>query len=62
MLIPVSKLKKGDYFKINESAKQVYVRGGYDSSTKKFCCCKFDDIGDERMLKGCKLVYVGFEF
>lgn len=61
-MIPIKSLKKGDFFKLKESANRVYVRGEYDRSSRKYACFAFDDVCYERMFKGEKLVCVGFTF
>lgn len=61
-MIPVKELKKGEFFKLKESANRVYVRDDYDRSEKKYSCFAFDDVCAYRMFKGDKLVYVGFTF
>ena len=62
----LKELKKGDWFTLkpieypNES--QVYIRGDYDRSDKKYSCCKWSDINYERFLKGTTKVYTDFIF
>lgn len=62
----IKELKKGEFFTIkpieNPTEKQVYIRGDYDRSTKKYSCGRFDDICYEREFKGDKVVYTGFTF
>lgn len=62
----VKELKKGDYFTLKpiEEPKesQVYVRGEYDRSEKKYSCYKFSDVNAERFYKGDKEVFVDFIF
>ena len=62
----VRQLKQGDFFtltKIEEPKEtQVYIRGEYDRTTKKFSCYKFSDVNYERMLAPNKVVYTGFTF
>ena len=62
----VKELKKGDYFTLKpiEEPKesQVYVRGEYDRSEKKYSCYKFSDVNAERFYKGDKEVYTDFIF
>lgn len=59
-------LKKGEYFTLKEIAEpkenQVYVRGDYDRSTKKYYCSRFDDISSGRLMKANKEVYTDFIF
>lgn len=62
----VKDLKKGEYFTIkmveNPKESQVYIRGEYDRTEKKYCCGKFSDISESRMFKGDKEVYTDFTF
>ena len=57
----ISKLKKGEFFKLSDNGC-VYVRGDYDRSSKKYECYKYDDVNSFRYLKGCKEVVVDFIF
>lgn len=62
----IKDLKIGDYFTIKpiEEPKetQVYIRGEYDRSSKKYCCGRFDDISYSRDFSGSKEVYTKFTF
>ena len=58
----IRELKNGEFFKLNEDSKRVYIRGEYDRSEKKYCCTAFDDVCMERMFKGDKKVFAGFTF
>lgn len=63
MISELKELKKGDFFKLKDlDTAIVYVRGEYDRSTKTYSCFKFEDVNDERFLKGSKKVFVGFTF
>ena len=59
-------LKIGEYFTLKPysepTEKQVYIRGEYDRSEKKFECGKFCDISYSRLLKGDTEVYTDFTF
>ena len=62
----IKELKKGDFFTLkpieNPKESQVYIRGDYDRSTKKYFCGRFDDISYEKEFKGDKVVYTDFVF
>lgn len=62
----IRELKKGDFFTIKAidepRESQVYVRGEYDRSEKKYSCYKFSDVCSERLFKGDKEVFVDFTF
>lgn len=62
----IKDLKKGAFFTKKPipcpSAAQVYVKGDYDRSQKKYECPKFDDISDAIYLKGDAEVYTDFVF
>lgn len=59
-------IKPGEYFTFKPveepSEKLVYVRDGYNRSTKKFGYHKWSDIGHENEKKGTTKVYTGFTF
>lgn len=62
----LKELKKGDFFTLKpiEEPKdsQVYIRGEYDRSERKFDCGKFSDISASRYLSGDREVYTEFTF
>lgn len=62
----IKELKKGEYFTIkqidNPTENQVYVRGDYDRSERKYECYKFADVCSFRYFKGDKEVYTDFIF
>ncbi len=64
--IKIKNLKRGEYFTLRPIAEpkenQVYIRGEYDRSTKKYICGKFIDISYSRLLKGDTKVYTDFTF
>ena len=59
-------LKKGDYFTLKPitepTEKQVFIRGDYNRTYKRYECTRFDDISNWRTLKGDTLVYTDFTF
>ena len=59
-------LKKGDYFTkkvIDEpTEKQVWIRGDYIRSIKKYECSRFDDINTVCLLKGDREIFTDFTF
>ena len=62
----VKQLKQGEYFTRKPIAEpkenQVYIRGEYDHSTKKYICTKWDDISSSILLKGGTEIYTEFVF
>ena len=62
----IKDLKNGEFFtlrKIDEPKdSQVYIRGEYDRSLRKYSCGKFDDISACRNFPGDKEVYTDFCF
>ena len=62
----IEKLKRDDFFILKRISKpkesQVYVRGGYDYSNKRYCGIKFTDICSCREFKKGTIVYVDFFF
>lgn len=61
-------LKKGDFFVIRDhkgghvTDKQVYIKGEYDRSLKKYDCGRCDDISYSRMFCGDMIVYTDFTY
>lgn len=55
-------LKKGEFLKRSETAKEVYIKGDYDRETKTFCCSAYSDINKFVFIKANKKVFVGFTF
>lgn len=62
----LKEIKNGDLFTLKpvEEPKetQVYIKGEYDRTEKKYNCGKWSDISYSRLLKGSTVVYVGFTF
>lgn len=62
----IKDLKNGEYFTLKAieepSEKQVWVKGDYERSEKKYSCTKFSDICHENFMKGDRIVFVGFTF
>jgi hypothetical protein len=62
----LKELKQGDWFTLkpieNPKESQVYIRGEYDRTEKKYDCGKFSDISYSRLLKGDTEVYTDFTF
>ena len=62
----IKDLKLKDFFTLKSieepSENQVYVRGPYDRTTKKYLCWKYGDVCCERLFKGDKEVYTEFTF
>lgn len=59
-------LKKGEYFTLkpieNPKENQVYIRGEYDRTERKYECGKFSDISYYRYIDGNREVYTDFVF
>lgn len=64
----LKELKKGEYFCIRPhheeevKAKQVYIRGEYDRTKKRYEVGRCNDISYTRYLPGCTEVYKDFIF
>lgn len=62
----IKDLKKGEYFTLKPidepKQNQIYIKGEYDRSSKKYCCGKFSDISYSREFDGNKEVYTDFTF
>ena len=66
MQLTLKDLKREAWFTLKPieypSENQVYIRGPYDRSEKKYLITKFMDMSDGRMLKGSTPVYTDFVF
>ena len=64
--VKLSTLKEGDFFTLKPieypKESQVYIRGVYVRSEKRYSCIKFTDINAEWFLLGDKEVYTDFIF
>lgn len=64
--IQLKNVKPGQFFtrKAYDCPKenQVYIRGSYDRSSKRYDCERFSDMCDTVSLKGETLVYTDFTF
>lgn len=62
----IKDLKIGEYFTLkpieNPTEKQVFIRGEYDRTERKYECGRFDDISYTRYLSGKTEVYTDFTF
>ena len=62
----VRELKQGEYFTKKQldfpNENQVWIRGSYDKSLKKFECYRFSDVCDTCYLSGEKSVFTEFTF
>lgn len=62
----VKQLKSGEWFtkKAIEypNEKQVFIRGDYDRTTKKYECVRFSDGNDIQYISGDKEIFVDFIF
>lgn len=65
-MMKLKDLKKGDYFTGKNieypTEKQVYIKGDYDRSLKKYRCINFSDISKEIFLKPDTEIFVDFIF
>ena len=63
-------VKKGEYFTLKDyenncgfvTENQVYVRGEYDRTERKYECYKFADVNSFRYIDGKKVVFTDFTF
>ena len=62
----VKDLHRGDLFCKRPIAcpneRQVWVRGDYDRSTRRYSCTRWGDICDEQLLPGTREVFTAFTF
>lgn len=59
-------LKLGQFFTLKPieypNETHIYIRKEYDRTTKKYCCVKFNDTNNYKMIDGNKDVYIDFIF
>ena len=60
--VNLKSIKQGDYFKRKVDAKTVYIRGEYCKASKAYSCIDAEDINKELMIKGDKVVVIGFTY
>lgn len=64
--IKLKDVKAGEWFTRkpyeHPTDKQVFIRGKYDQTTKKYMCTYWYDISRSILLKGDTIVYLDFEF
>lgn len=64
----LKELKKGDLFTLKPHGEkhvtdsQVYIKGEYDRTEKKYDCGRADDISYSRYFDGNKTVYTDFVY
>lgn len=62
----LKEIKKGEWFTLKPIKEpketQVFIKGDYDRSEKKYECGRFDDISYSRYLKLTTKVYTEFTF
>ena len=62
----MKELRKGDFFTLraieDPAPSQVYIRGEYDRTERKYWAQKFSDISDGKYIDGNREVYINFEF
>ena len=62
----IKELHKGDFFTKKDipcpSENQVWIRGDYDRSARRYSCTRFSDFCDEQLMRGDKVVFCDFTF
>lgn len=58
----IEKVKTGTFFKLKPESNIVYIRSGYNRSTKRYEAYKYDDTNSFREFKKGKQIIVGFTF
>lgn len=58
----VNAIKRGEYVKLSADTSSVWIRGIYDSSSRKFELTHADDTNRVRYVKTGTLLYVGFTY
>lgn len=66
VVMTVKELSKGDFFTKRNikypNENQVWVRGDYDRSERRYECHRFGDVNDTQYLPGNRVVFCEFEF
>lgn len=64
--ITVKDLKKGQFFTKKAidypRENQVWIRGSYDRTEKKYECCRYDDVNTVCYMQPSKIIYTDFIF
>jgi hypothetical protein len=60
--VTIKAVKQGEYIKRKEDSKAVYIRGEYCKASKAYSCIDANYINKEILIKGDKLVFVGFTY
>ena len=55
-------LKKGEFFKKSPTSRDVYVRGHYEPSDKRYYFYDAQDVNREGSAKGSTRVFTGFTY
>lgn len=62
----LSELKKGEWFTLKSIAEpkpsQVWIRGEYDRTEKRYSAINWEDMNRERFLSGDREVFTDFTF
>lgn len=61
-MVPLKKLKVGEYFKRKPDSKRVFVKGEWNQSGKCYNCYAADDINQGLNLKRDAQVFTDFEY
>lgn len=60
---PIREIKRGEFIRLKDNElAPVWVRGGYDRSSKCYSIFKFEDVNHEIFVKGKREVFTEFEF
>ena len=60
--VEINKVKKGEFIKLSESAKEVWIANGYCRTNKRYEINSYSDISKFRYLSKGRLVVIDFEF
>jgi hypothetical protein len=61
-LKPLRDLARGEFFRLSPRSNKTWSKENYDRSSGSFSCIDFDNINNERFIKGSQLVFVEFDF
>lgn len=57
--VQIKNVKRDDFFRLaNSETSPLWIRGEYDKSSKKYECCKYDNVNRFSEFSGKRLVFV----
>ena len=60
--VQLKDVKKGEFIRRKADSKTSYIRGSYESYSKRYSCINFEDINKEIFIIGTTKVWIDFTF